>query len=50
MLDGVAELRIRQALLFYFIDQFSLHKKVERKDSAMQQIVLLNPEILSIRN
>ena len=48
MVNGEAQFRIRQALLFYFLDQFSLDGNESKLSSVGQQIVLLNPEIISL--
>lgn len=45
MVDGEAEIRIKQALLLYLLDQFNLFEPMSERPATVQQIVLLNPEI-----
>lgn len=48
MVDGVAQIHIKQALLLYFLDQFNLDSTGSERPAAIQQIVLLNPEIIPL--
>jgi len=45
MVDGEAEIQIRQALLLYFLTHFRLDGRERTRAAVPQQIVLLNPEI-----
>lgn len=45
MANGEAQIKMKQALLFYFLDQFKLDKDSISRPAVAQQIVLLNPEI-----
>jgi hypothetical protein len=48
MEKGEAQIKIRQALLFYFLDQFNLDGNEQERSAVKQQIVLLNQEIRSL--
>jgi hypothetical protein len=45
MIDGEAQIKIRQALLFYLFNQLSLDGNELTRSAVSQQIVLLNPEV-----
>lgn len=47
MKEGELQLRVRQAMLFYTLTQLRLDRFTEDRMPAEQQIVLLNPEVLS---
>ena len=47
MKNGELQLRVRQAMLFYTLAQLRLDRFVEQRNPSEQQIVLLNPEVLS---
>lgn len=47
MKDGKLQLRVRQAMLLYTLTQLRLDKFTEQRTPAEQQIVLLNPDVLS---
>jgi hypothetical protein len=47
MTNGETQLRIKQALLLYILDQFKLDGNEAERPAEEQQIILLNPEILA---
>ena len=47
MKGGELQLRVRQAMLLYTLTQLRLDRFTEERTPAEQQVVLLNPEILS---
>lgn len=45
MVNGEAEIHVKQALLLYLLDQFNLIERQNDRPVTAQQIVLLNPEV-----
>lgn len=46
MKDGVKEVKVKEALLYYYFEQYNLWPEHELSDPTKQEVVLGNPEIM----